>query len=234
VHNTITARSGPTRAEWAGIAQCLALSAQHVLLPSRSLALRTITPITSESEPGIFPTLLRKANKWWRKIGEFLRAGGHDETSRDLIVRLLRKRLSAQFALPVDQRRSLHQFNYHWWRPITAPGRIKTGLVIPWHRPEGFDYQEQSEAFNQSHDEGAVRESVWQRRRAVAQRLSLAFARAPRFRMRPRSALPTLRTATRSCWQPPSPKPARNLKQIPPPRISRRRTNPRQRETIGR
>ena len=233
MHNTITVRTGPTRAEWAGIPQCLARSAQHVLLPSRSLALRTITPITSESEPGIFPTLLRKANKWWRKICEFLRAGGHNETSRDLIVRLLRKRLSAQFALPVDQRRSVPKFNYHWWCPMSAPGRIKPGLVIPWHRPDGFDYQEQSDAFNQSRDEGAVRESAWQRRRAVAQRLSLAFARAPRFRM-PALSLPTLRTATRSCLQPPSPKPARNLKQIPPPRISRRRTNPRQRETIGR
>jgi hypothetical protein len=124
---------------------------------------------------------------------------------------LLQDRLSRQFALPPDQRMQLHGFDYHWWRPVTAPGKIKPGLVIPWHRPKEFDYQQQSDVFNQSGDESALRESAWQGRRAVAQRLCLAFARAPRLRMPTRLALSAARSAT--------------LQQIRRLRASRCRTN---------
>lgn len=234
MHNTITARSGPTGAEWARIAQCLAGSAKQVLLSSRSIAVKTSAPITRGSEPGVFQTILRKANKWWPKIGAFLGSSGHDETSRNLIMRMLRKRRSKQFALPAGERIRLDSFNYHWWSPVIAPGKIKPGLVIPWHRPEVFGYQQQSNAFNRSWDEGALRESAWQRRRAIAQHVSLAFARAPRFRMPTPFAPAGPRAAIGSCLQSSAKKPARSLKRMPPAPTDRRGTKaPRERQMIG-
>jgi hypothetical protein len=136
----------------------------------------------------VFSTIHRTSSAWQKEIGDSLLWGGHYGTDRHLIVRMLRNRLSKQFALPADERMSSHKFNYHWWRPVTAPGKIKPGLVIPWHRAEAFDYQQQSDAFNQSDEAGPLGQSVWQRHRAVAQRLSLAFARAPRRNMRTRFA----------------------------------------------
>jgi hypothetical protein len=104
----------------------------------------------------------------------------------------------------------LPRFDYHWWRPVIAPGKINPGLVIPWNRPVRFDYQRQADAFNQSRDDGALRESAWQRRRAMAQRLSLSFARAPRLMVPTRSA-PSAARAIRGCSQGSAKKPVRNL-----------------------
>jgi hypothetical protein len=178
----------------------------------------------------VFNTILRTISAWRKEISDFLWWGGHHETSRDLI--LLRDRLLNQFALPGGERMQLPRFDYHWWRPVTAPGKINPGLVIPWNRPVRFDYQRQADAFNQSRDDGALRESAWQRRRAMAQRLSLSFARARRVTVPTRSA-PSAARAIRGCSQGSAKKPVRNLKQTPPSRTSRRQTNvPRRRQTM--